>query len=315
MSKLREADDPVVYRIEYSLIAQELHIATEKARATEAKSGVPRATLSGEAKKLIEATTGELRRLGWRWAGGKPPWYIRWARWRRNPEYTHLGAFLDGVLEPATVVLYWSCRVVERDWKSVEDLLDRAQRLPKSRPRLRWPDLRRYRRYMRQIDRRRLSRRWHREEKNWLEDYLEILASPPRTRRPPVVRLFIKLGLSRLKPMPGPSYRVHYNLACLYSRLCQLPDPRRPTIEKTSGEGEGAIGQVPGRGHRGAGTRDLQLGQKGPRAEGSAGKNLDRGFRNQRVGVGRFRHGCPRSQRRAERHLRRQPRQAGQTEH
>lgn len=82
---------------------------------------------------------------------------------------------------------------------------------------------------MRQIDRRRLSRRWHREEKNWLEDYLEILASPPRTRRPPVVRLFIKLGLSRLKPMPGPSYRVHYNLACLYSRSasCRTPDDPR----------------------------------------------------------------------------------------
>jgi hypothetical protein len=257
MSKRRERDDPVAYRIEYSLIAQKLHKATverEQGHAFEL-------ALADEALALIATTVRELRTLGWRWVGSKPPWYVRWARRRHSPEYAHLGKFLDGVLEPAAVILYWSCQVVGEDWESVERLLDghrdplkpqpRKQQWPLWRWRLRWRiDLRGYRRRIRQIDRRRFTRRWHREEKAWLGDYLKILASPDVRKRPLIGRLMIRLGLSRLRPLPRPVYRAHYNLACLYSRLAgrrPLRDPQsQGHLSKAREEWDECLGAATG---------------------------------------------------------------------
>jgi hypothetical protein len=219
MSQRREEDDPVVYRIEYSLLAQELHRATLGHDGNDA----PRTKLSVEALELIESTAKELRRLGWRWVGTGPSRLVRWMRRRRGTEYVKLGAFLDTELEPATVVLHWSCRVIEGDWEWAERALAGClPKLPGGRrnviTRLMIASRRRRLR-LRQVDRRRLNLRRRHEDEAWLEDYLAVLAAPHSWRRPPVGRLLIKLGLSRLRPVPTPTYRVHYNLACLYSRL------------------------------------------------------------------------------------------------
>ena len=79
--------------------------------------------------------------------------------------------------------------------------------------------MRRRRRRLRQMDRRRLTIGRGRKREAWLENYLAILTSPNYPRRPILGRFLIKLGFSRLQPMRPPGYRVHYNLACLHSRL------------------------------------------------------------------------------------------------
>jgi hypothetical protein len=85
------------------------------------------------------------------------------------------------------------------------------------------------RRRLRQMDRRRLTIGRGRKREAWLENYLAILTSPTHFRRPILGRFLIKLGFSRLQPLPPPGYRVHYNLACLHSRLaaCHPDDDAR----------------------------------------------------------------------------------------
>src|SRR4249919_29120 len=257
MSKRGEADDPVTYRIGYSLIAQKLHELSEgreedapfeerlgertefvsaviaaaghspqltaKEGSKEQLASETEGALSGQALRLIEMTATELRGLGWRWVGSEPSRYVKWARRRGSPEDAHLGKFLDRVMEPAAVVLYWSCLANEGDWESVERLLQDARRIPARAWRVPWRSWRSgwrmWRRYRRQIDRRRFTHKWQPEKKAWLEDYLVVLASSSGWKLPLFGRLLAKLGLTRLRPVPAPDYRVHYNLACLYSRL------------------------------------------------------------------------------------------------
>lgn len=225
----RLEDDPVFYRIRYSLLAQELHKATVKPKKGDAHRPEPlpgEKKLSEQTLELIAETAEELRRLGWRWVGAKPSWLVRLFRRRRDNEYVALGEFLDGVFEPAAVVMYWSCRVNEGDWELAEQALSgklptlpRGWRNRRNIPKRLLIAMRRRRRRLRQMDRRRLTIGRGRKQEAWLKNYLAILTSPANPQRPFFGKFLIKLGFSRLQPLPPPGYRVHYNLACLHWRL------------------------------------------------------------------------------------------------
>jgi len=242
--KLR--DDPVFYRLRYSLIAQMLHARSPVERGLEpaherdadpvgevaqaikaARRSV--ATRPGrtdaeprpsqQALQLIELAAAELRRMGWRWIGNPPRWYARVLRHRNSPEDPPLGQFLDQLLEPAAVVLYWSCVVEEGEWERLSFLYEtaRPERRPRRLRRLALP--RPTARRGRWLNRHRFARGWNLDREAWLRAYLLLLRDPTpglkRDDRP----VFARFGFARLRPMPAPNYRVRYNLACLFCRL------------------------------------------------------------------------------------------------
>jgi hypothetical protein len=172
---------------------------------------------------LLEAGV-QLRRLRWRWVGRRPAWYVRLLGWhhrQRRREYLLLGEFLDRVLEPAIVILYFSCRLEEGFPVDAWDL-------PQPDGPLRRPWKATSPVSLKEID-------------SWAEEYLACLLSPwhlgeapeevdpPRAHRTllwPLIwlvdrerRLLGWLGVTKLRPRPETHYRVRYNLACLFSRL------------------------------------------------------------------------------------------------
>jgi len=246
----KQGEDPVTFRVEYSLLVQQLHALTVTeqselpaerplmsdatvATAVEATQRLVHAQGEGAARErvddlmrplveddvdpsqalaLVERSVHTLRRLGWAWVGSRPPWYRRWFP-RRQSGGDRLGEFLDRVVEPAAVVVYFSCRVERGDWNP-ERFLDR--RLPK-----------------RMLKRQRFARRWHRNRAQWLDHYLDVLRQPrpPRPSRP--YRFVAWLGFTRFRPAPRTGYRVRYNLACLYSRLALRAQAGIKTVDET----------------------------------------------------------------------------------
>jgi hypothetical protein len=224
------ASDPTYYRIEYARIAQLLHertAAREKVPAqhaaftkdkqvTEALRLVRREVaaerkpvkkpLSLEPCALVSATRRELLRLGWRWVGRSPSRYLQWfrrARWfRRVRGYTYvsradhrLAVFLDEVLEPAA------------GGKLEAESLGKPQ-LPG-----------------RALDRRSpTGGSADAVSEKWLRAYLDELISPRPARRGDWRQAAALMGATRWQQPRKTNYRVHYNLACLFSRL----DERAP---------------------------------------------------------------------------------------
>jgi hypothetical protein len=174
-----------------------------------------------DAARLTARAGDELWRLRWRWVGRKPPWYVRWLgwrHWRRRREYLVLAEFLDRVLEPAAVVLYFSClielEIISPDWILQEQ--PRAPR-PLKRPRRHRgiPHDEPFRRaYLLELVSRAQPaprpeepegpRRWRR----WLPAFLMNNLR----------RLHGWLGVVQHHRLEEPHYRVRYNLACLFSR-------------------------------------------------------------------------------------------------
>jgi hypothetical protein len=142
------------------------------------------ADIEADALKLIEDAGNELTELGLPFVGrtwGKVRRAVRW----REPK--RLARFLDEVLEPATVVLYFSARIENghRDaW-----LLDPAR--PDTPP-----------------DRRRRES----DQEAWLKDYLGYLVKEGSSEGPSLPSRF-------WKDAEGVNYRVLYNIACMYARL------------------------------------------------------------------------------------------------
>jgi hypothetical protein len=182
--------------------------------------------LREDAFELAVKAGRELGRLRWHWVGRRPAWYLRWSglrRWKRRREYLLLAKFLDRVLEPAAVILYFSC-LIEEDFVDEPDGI-LARRLPTDWP-LRRPFL------QQQAD-------FSPEPFPWLWDYLWYLVSQaqlpvgPRTSTEPdrswlsqalsqlersARWLFGWLGETWLRSPAELNYRVRYNLACLFSR-------------------------------------------------------------------------------------------------
>jgi hypothetical protein len=260
MSERTLREDPIAYRIEYARIARllqkksppprkgstgdeggekagpsgHLELSAAATRAIDSalrgltpeqeSAGMDFQDLSADAADLVWKASGELERLRWRWVGRRPPWYVRWLgwrHWRRRREYLALADFLDRVLEPATVVLYFSCQVEEGRFEAelLEMLQARAFAIQRT---LRRP----------------LAERWRPKadlelSNLWLLAYLSQLLGPapaePRPRPWPIAwlawmgrrgRLVLAwLGVTRWRQPAEPNYRVRYNLACLFSRL------------------------------------------------------------------------------------------------
>jgi hypothetical protein len=237
MSKPTITSDPTYYRVEYSRIAQGLHELTAVHREGTARSvslwddevvaaavrlvnpetpfeqehvvdviSARPEPLSVEPRALIAATRRELVRLGWRWAGRTPPWYVRRLR-RVRPAEHRLAIFLDEVLEPATVVLYFSCRIEEgAKWEiNASDLSQPRERaLDRRAATDRSPDA--------------VSDRWLLE---YLTDLIGPLPAPPSGLK----RAAAWAGVARWRRPSEPNYRVRYNLACLFSRRARTSPP------------------------------------------------------------------------------------------
>lgn len=266
MSDRSLQEDSLYYRLEYARIARLLEEKT-RPRSPE-KPSSPQLPLSRAASKAIDATLSELipeqeaagadsdflwmsaaalaleaedqlRRLRWRWVGRRPVWYLRVLGRRhrqRRREYLVLAEFLDQVLEPATVALYFSCLVEEDRVDADEPMLDR--RRPPNRP----------------LRRAKLSGKnfSHGDFDCWMRDYLSYLvgsaepAEPTeerQKRRPGALmrlltrlarhekRLLAWLGVTWFRPPTEPNYRVRYNLACLFSRAAAHSDDREDLLD------------------------------------------------------------------------------------
>lgn len=186
-----------------------------------------------DAARLTAQAGDELSRLRWHWVGRKPPWYVRWLgwrHWRRRREYLVLAEFLDRVLEPAAMILYFSC-LIEMEIVSPDWILQEQSRAP-------WP-LKRPRRhqgipydepfrraYLLELVSRAQpvsrsgepegARRWRRWLPAFLMDNLK--------------RLQGWLGVVQHHRVEEPHYRVRYNLACLFSRASLHATDKAPFL-------------------------------------------------------------------------------------
>lgn len=255
------AEDPTYYRIEYMRIAQLLHqecgrmgsaqsrmrfdklsrltkrtvdeIAEEltEEQKKHAAKGLDKDAgtaelLSEQALELLATIVKELHRLRWYWVGRTPPWYLRWlglGHRKRRLEYMRLAEFLDQIVEPAIVVLYFSC-LVEKKEEGLRELPDlnvpSAQKIFKRNRRHAFKS----------------GRDHHELDPQWLNAYLAYLCTwqapkpKPRWSQPLalvpwlIVKMLAWLGIVPLRPSSGPSYRVRYNLACFFSRLASHLD-------------------------------------------------------------------------------------------
>ena len=203
--------DPTWYRIGYALASQKLNAGSVR-------------DAERDALRLIKSTSAVLTEIGWRWTGRQPTWFTSWYKrlparlWRAvrraagRPRRRsvvgdwELARFLAHTVEPAAVVLWWSTHV-ERG--CMPETPKRSEVLPP------------------------LDRREEKDPK-WLQDYLEELVAEqsPRPRRK---RVFGWLGVSRWRAPEELNDRVHYNLACLFSRLARLDDGGNAHLERSEG--------------------------------------------------------------------------------
>jgi hypothetical protein len=229
MSKPTLTSDPTYYRIEYSRIAQLLHQLTAARDNAPARAAVlskdkqlvealdvalPETTFerqraeehpSPQARMLVATARRELSGLGWRWVGRRPPEHVQRLR-RVSSANRRLAAFLAEVLEPATVVLYFSS-VIGEGGKFETEGLDRP------RP-------------SKQV----LDRPGSREAKDpvsqeWLRAYLHELMAPAPAPASEWKRAAARIGATRWRPPLDTNYRVQYNLACLFSRVAEKASP------------------------------------------------------------------------------------------
>ena len=235
-------EDPLTYRIAYSLIAQELHAwssagsepeprepapipalrvrealaavqrevpAPRLREATAGNAGLDRAAEDGpaeQARELVDEVREELLRLRHRWVGQRQSRFERLMSRRWSDTDSRLAAFLAHVVEPATVAMYFSVRVEEGRGAGLAPLPVETQPVDR---RLRASDGEAF--------------------EIWLHDYLE------RIRRPEAQI----------------SYRARYNLACLFSRLAvqSLGEERpwEPYVDESTRQLELCVARVSGR--------------------------------------------------------------------
>lgn len=217
--------DPVWYRIRYALAAQRLHaasvppgdargkglseamcrLARRKTRAREVQDppGDLDAAAALEARELLQETARVLAFSGWRWIGCRPSHLtLAWAwlrRFRRPRADRRLARFLDSVVEPTAVVLFWSARIDmgQTPRRALEATADGPPGAPE-RP---------------------LDRDGHTASEDWLEAYLtHLLRSLKQGPLPWHRRFLAALGFKRYAKSRPPAYRVNYNLACLLAR-------------------------------------------------------------------------------------------------
>jgi hypothetical protein len=263
MSRNPYDEDPIAYRIDYSRIAQSLHLESVTAEAapgvgaekkptpkdpkSPAKKPAPKKPapdvaavarvvekLIGpnppppddavkEALALVLRARRELYHLGWKWVGWTPRWTWREVVGRlRHPihgtEIRRLATFLDQILEPATVVLYFSARIAKSELAALpsRDSSGRLKRGPFDLP-----------------GGAGASRR---DESAWTDRYLQILLCERKDGRPGIPM--------KWKPSAAVNYRVRYNLACMYSRLGEVPqslDQLRQAVTLAKGRDRQAL--------------------------------------------------------------------------
>jgi hypothetical protein len=165
----------------------------------------PAAAAREEAEELVGDSANLLLGAGWRWVARRPPRFVRWkrapGRWlSRSPQPDQeLIRFLSWVVEPASVILAFSA------W-SLAGRSFPLERLDKALAERQEYD---------PLDRR--SRELEGEQ--WLFDYLGRLAYDTPLGTAPTARAQARLGRTRYRRPRSPSFRVHYNLACLFSRV------------------------------------------------------------------------------------------------
>lgn len=241
MSKRTLAEDPTGFRIDYSRIANLLHLQSqekpptaaerpneiaepdpdeiaapglgeiaEKAIAVARREVTPEqrnrclreGAIPEQAAELVGRAARQLTLFGHRGVHQQPPWHVRVQQRRRGRERLLLTRFLDRLLEPASVVLYFSGLVAERknpdvppeppDSAAPPDRT-KAPAAPGEGP--------------------------ARAREEWLRQYLAFLRAESAPRIVPIHGPLGRLDLRRPPQPASPNYRVRYNLACLFSRL------------------------------------------------------------------------------------------------
>jgi hypothetical protein len=175
--------------------------------------------------------------MGWRWAGRQPSWYLSWSerlpatlirfmrRLRRKPRRRTiagdwpLARFLDGTVEPAAVLLFWSARIAGSDGRSDAGVerVKQALRGPAQHEQARPPD-----------------RRAYSAADYWIENYLlELAGSRGGERERPAWRRFVGwIGASKHRARREPNSRIEYDLACLFSRLAHAERDTRGSTDE-----------------------------------------------------------------------------------
>jgi hypothetical protein len=168
-------------------------------------------------EELIASAAAMLEEAGWQWVGRRPPRFVRWRRkfsparitGRRPLLDRELVRFLSWVVEPASVVLLFSAWLVEGTNFPMAELKAAIGPKPVERP----------------LERRKRSR----DPEGWLIAYLARLVfdwpQDPARR----VRAQARLGRTRYRAPREPSFRVQYNLACLFSRLAGAEEEKGDT--------------------------------------------------------------------------------------
>lgn len=160
------------------------------------------------AEELISSSAETLNDAGWHWVGRKPPRFVGWRRAlaaripRRRPAIDKdLIHFLNWVVEPASVVLFFSALLVEEKPFPMDEIKQAI-----------WPGGE----GSEPLDRRKQLE----GEMSWRIAYLAglVFDSQSEKRR---VRAQARLGRTQLRTQREPSFRVQYNLACLFSRLVE----------------------------------------------------------------------------------------------
>jgi hypothetical protein len=177
------------------------------------------------AEELVASASETLEEAGWHWVGRRPPRFVRWKRaispmriGRRRPVVDReLIRFLSWVVEPASVALLFSAWLVEEEAASLPGeagfpFAAFKQAIGGRRE----PDA---------LDRR--DRAWDGETEridgDWLIAYLaRLVYEPPQDTRG--ARAQARLGRTQLRRSREPSFRVQYNLACLFSRLVRAAE-------------------------------------------------------------------------------------------
>lgn len=203
----RHLGDPTWYRISYSLAVQLLDAPASGTHGGRAKASPVSGPAAAEqrAEQLLVKVRQQLWGAGWRQVGRRPPlWRRRKLRSRRWPPRDseirdeRVADFLDRTVEPATIVLLWSTRLMQGR---------RLDFLSRPAPRALWR--------VSAPPRPRGGGTPHTRERAYEAYLLQLLSRPPRRS---VVRRSLRWIGFALEPGRHVSYRVRYNLACLLAR-------------------------------------------------------------------------------------------------
>lgn len=244
----REKDG--VWKSEFGAETQELLLnLSEDQRAVQSPLDTPAAIAMERARELLATAAVVLDDAGWHWVGRKPPrylplakrtssWLRRWLLRRKERPVAgdaKLTGFLSDVVEPTSMILYCSARLVNdvdgSEYRRLKDAVF-GQIGRRSQP----------------LDRRSISDVGIEE---WALEYLGTFLADQRTGTTRHARVEARLGRTQYRAPREPTPRARYSLACLLSRLAMEADgknegaARDAFLSSSAAQLDGAFSDAP----------------------------------------------------------------------